>query len=65
MRRDKETDGWTDRRTDMTELVVAFRNFVDASRNLIVFEVSVFLGFGTASDISRHCDVIIFKGQHF
>ena len=25
-----QTDGWTDRRTDMTKLIVAFRNFANA-----------------------------------
>jgi len=26
------TDGWTDRRTDITKLIVAFRNFAKAPR---------------------------------
>jgi len=39
----RQTDGWTDRQTDMTKLIVAFRNFEDASMNVkIEFWVTVF-----------------------
>ena len=33
MRSDRQTDVRTDRQTDVTELVVAFRNFANASKN--------------------------------
>ena len=29
-------DGWTDRRTDMTKLIVAFRNFANAPRSGLI-----------------------------
>jgi len=32
-RTDGETDGWTDRRTDMTKLIVTFRNFANVPKN--------------------------------
>ena len=32
MRSDRQTDGRTDRQTDMTKLVVAFRNFAKAPK---------------------------------
>jgi hypothetical protein len=33
MRTDRQTDGRTDRKTDMTEVIVAFRNFANAAKN--------------------------------
>jgi len=35
------TDVWTDRRTDMTRLVVAFRNFANASKKCHIAVVLV------------------------
>ena len=29
------TGGWTDRRTDMTQLIVAFRNFANEPKNKV------------------------------
>ena len=31
---DKQVDGQTDRQTDMTKLIVAFRNFANAPKNM-------------------------------
>jgi hypothetical protein len=36
---DRRTGGLTDRQTDMMKLIVAFRNFANASKNAIVFRI--------------------------
>ena len=38
------TDGWTDRRTDMTKLIVAFRNFTNARKKLLFDKSLLFIG---------------------
>ena len=37
---DGRTDRWTDRQTDMTKLIVAFRNFENASKNTVFCDVT-------------------------
>jgi hypothetical protein len=48
---DRRTDGWTDRQTDMTKLIVAFHSFAGAPNNIkiefwiIVFKSLLFTSF--------------------
>jgi len=42
-----QTDGWTVRRTDMTKLIVAFRNFVNAPKNVTKLQIVLTLSLHT------------------